>query len=91
MRLSAGYPGWMPCEQAIGDSDLVAQEQAKTQADYSRGDRESLIQLREMPQGIGERERDCRGDQHHPRDGSKAKNKQVGDCPSGMADCRQHE
>ena len=81
----------MATEQAINESDLICDEQPKSQADHTGHEPERPIGPREAIPRIREWQGDRSGDQHHARDGADSKNEQIGHGPPRIPYGRQNK
>ena len=66
------------CQQTIDDADLVCEEAAESNAEYTRSYREHIAKTGKAPARIGDGHGDCRSNQHHSSNGSEAEDEQVG-------------
>src|SRR5882757_5564059 len=74
---SARLPRWVAREEAVDESDLIANKQAKGQTQHSGADDEATVQPSEPIVHEREGKRDDAGDQHHSGDGADTKHQQV--------------
>jgi len=81
----------MAGEQAIDQADVVADKKPEGQTDQARRGDQPSVEPREFVSREGKRQRDGGGDEHHARNCSYAKNQQIEDRPSRVANRAQHQ
>ncbi len=78
-------------EEAIDESDLVANKQPKTETEEARTHHEATVEPCEFIAGKGKGESQSRSNQHHSRDRADAEDEQVEDRPLRLTNCAQDE
>jgi len=75
----------MAGEEAVDETDVVANENPKTQAENAGAEDEAAIEPSETMAGKRKRQGHGGGDQHHAGDGADAEDEQIEQRPLGIA------
>lgn len=73
-------------EQAVDETDLIGQEQAKNETQQPRSHGHSTVPAGKSSYRKGKGHGDHRGDYHHSRNRADTKEKKIGDGPPRIAD-----
>ena len=78
-------------EEAVDESDLIANEKAERETQHARTDDQSAIQPGEFVSREGKGQRDHGGDQHHSRDSADSEDQKIENGPLGIVNRAQDE